>query len=218
MNTDELHPLASAYLQELEARARQLPPDQARELVEDIREHLVSALRPESGEADVRTTLDRLGPPAEVVAAAGPPVYVAPPAPRASRTVETSAIICLVVAELLFILWPLGAVAWVAGIVLLAVSKTWTGREKALGLAGLATGFPLVFVVLVASFTTSSSDGSCSDPVRVTEGSQVTESSTCYVGSPGGHSYAWLALALGIAYLAFQGYTIWRLTRLRRPS
>jgi uncharacterized membrane protein len=210
MNTEALHPLTSAYLQELEDRARQLPPDQARELVEDIREHISSALGPDSTEAEVRSTLDRLGSPAEVVAAAGPPMVAGPPA---SRTVETSAIVCLVVAELLFILWPLGALAWLAGVILLAVSKTWTGREKALGVAGLATGFPMVFLVLALGTGTASS-GSCtgSGPVTATDGDV-----SCTVGTDTS-SYAWVALAFAVAYLAFQGYTIWRLTRPRRTA
>jgi uncharacterized membrane protein len=213
MSTDAMHPLTSAYLQELEGLARRLPPDQARELVEDIREHIGSALRSNSTEAEVRSTLDRLGSPAELVAAAGPPMVGTPPAPPASRTVETSAIVCLVVAELLFILWPLGALAWLAGVILLAVSKTWTGREKALGVAGLATGFPMVFLVLALGTGTASS-GSCtgSGPVTATDGDV-----SCTIGTDTS-SYAWVALAFAVAYLAFQGYTIWRLTRPRRTA
>jgi uncharacterized membrane protein len=214
MNTDALHPLTSAYLQELEDRARQLPPDQARELVEDIREHITSALGAGSSEAEVRSTLDRLGSPAEVVAAAGPTVPDVPAPPPASRAVEIGAIACLVVAELLFLLWPLGALCWLAGVVLLAVSKTWTGREKALGLAGLATGFPLTFLVLAISYTPGASNESCTGtgPVSATDGDV-----TCTIGPDAG-SYGLVALAMAVAYLALQIYTVWRLTRPRRTA
>jgi uncharacterized membrane protein len=217
MNTDAIHPLTTAYLQELESRARQLPPDQARELVEDIREHLDSALRADSSEAEVRSTLDRLGSPAEVVAAAGPPMVAATPARPTTRTVEISAIVCLVAAELLVILWPLATLLWVAGIVLLAVSKIWTGRQKVLGLAGLASGYPVVTLILALSFVSGSTTGSCSGSTTV-DGAEVTDTGTCTVGPDTSSSYGWLALAIGIAYLAFQGYTIWRLTRPRRTA
>jgi uncharacterized membrane protein len=220
MNTDAIHPLASAYLQELAAWARQLPPDDARELVEDIREHLASALRPDSPEADVRSALDRLGAPAEVVAAAGPPVFVARPAPPTSRAAEVSAIVCLVLAELLFILWPVAAMAWIAGIVLVAVSKTWSGRQKAWGLVALGSGFPLAIALLGLAAGVPVTSSTCSStPTVVVDGqagSQVSQASTC--STTAGHGVSWVVLAIAVAYLAVQAYTIWRLTRWRRTT
>jgi hypothetical protein len=148
-----------------------------------------------------------------VAAAAGP--ETATPAPVGTRwgAVETGTIICLVVAEVLFVLWPLTAVVWLAGVVLLIMSKLWTATEKTLAAFGLALGFPLLTAVLALGLGSSSSDGSCSDSVSAAG----VESTTCTT-APDGPSYAWVALGIAVAYLAFQAYTIWRLVRARRRT
>jgi uncharacterized membrane protein len=207
----ELHPLARDYLDRLAAAARVLPPDQATELVADISDHLREALRPDADESEVRTVLDRLGTPRELVAAAGGAAE-APAAPPASGTnglgaVEILALVTLVAAELLFVLWPLAVLLWVAGIILLAVARGWSGRQKLRGFLGLATGFPLAFTTIllpiggeVSTCTSSSS-------------SATTQTCTSEGGLPGWVGLVALVLLAG--YLCLQAWTIWRLTRRR---
>ena len=66
--------IVEAYLARLDAAAAVLPPDRRTELVEEIGQHIADAL----GDADarsesaVRNVLDRLGPPAEIIAAEAP--------------------------------------------------------------------------------------------------------------------------------------------------
>src|SRR3954453_5980733 len=75
MTTMRRDPLVDDYLRRLEAAVAGLPRARRAELVEEIEAHIASALR-ETGSADpaaVRNVLERLGPPEEIAAAAGPP-------------------------------------------------------------------------------------------------------------------------------------------------
>ncbi|MHB8959191.1 MAG: HAAS signaling domain-containing protein [Candidatus Limnocylindrales bacterium] len=62
--------LVDDYLARLERAARRLAPDQADDLLEDVREHIESALSgpDRSDDAATRQVLDRLGPPEAMVA------------------------------------------------------------------------------------------------------------------------------------------------------
>lgn len=216
-----LHPLVDAYLATLRQQALALPPEPAAELVSDIAGHLREALSPDAGEAEVRTVLDRLGSPAALVAAAGAPV-AAPPAYAVSSAptfgvVEALALVALVGAELLAFLFPFVALLWLAGGVLLAVSAVWSPRDKLRGLLGLVTGFPLAFLTLVmsAGATVTSCDG-VSSGVTV-DGRVVTSPEQVSCTTTGGWpSWAYaVSTGLLVAYLCFQGWTLWRLTRAR---
>lgn len=208
-----VHPLAADYLDRLEAEARRLPDDQARDLIEDIREHLAAAVGPDSTEADVRRALDRLGTPAEVVDAAAPePVNRAEP--RWSW-VETAALVCLVAAEPLMVLVPFAAVVWIVGVVLLVASKVWTRRQKVLGFVGVALGFPLLCATFVVSLFAVNGLTSCTTVSEV-GGSSSSGTTTCTPGSGSGYDPRWILLAAGLAYLALQVFTIWRLARAAR--
>lgn len=128
----DLHPLAQSYLDRLAEAARVLPADEATELEVDISDHLREALRPDADEAEVRTVLDRLGTPHELVAAAGDPAT--PPGDAPARqprfgAVEVLALVGLVGAELLFFL---AVPLWLVGVALLAVSRVWSGRHDGL--------------------------------------------------------------------------------------
>lgn len=124
--TSTTHRLVHDYLAALESAAAGLPPDARRDLVADIREHLDQALgSPPYDEISVRTVLDRLGEPEEIVAAAGDRA----PAPMEPRLrVRDAAGLALL---------PFGALAfgvgWLVGVVLLWTSDRWTTREKLLG-------------------------------------------------------------------------------------
>lgn len=212
----DLHPLARGYLDRLRVAARTLTVDEADDLVADIADHLREALPATPSEAEVRTVLDRLGTPQELVAAAGGPASTpasgpaaAPPREPRFGAVEVLALVGLVGAELLFILWPLAALLWLAGLVLLAVSRVWSGRQKAWGLAALATGFPVAFTVLAIPVPSGTT---VCEGVAGPDGSTV---SSC-VTEGGWPDWAFTVVqVLLVAYLCVQVWTLWRLTRRR---
>lgn len=218
----DLHPLAQDYLERLYDAARALPTDQAVELVADISDHLGEAIPAGTDEAGVRTVLDRLGTPQELVAEAGGAPAAASPAPATPPdglgVVEILALVGLIAAELIFFMWPLAIVLWVAGIVLLAVARRWSGRQKLYGFLGLATGFPVLFVTLLTTLFVSGPTEACSgESVVVTsrgdQSAQQVQCSPLDTGTPGW--VAFVALGFFVAYLVFQVWTVWRLTRRR---
>jgi hypothetical protein len=65
------HPRIREYLRELDAALGALPPEEARELREQITAHLDDELAPGATDAEVSDALQRLGSPSEAAAAAG---------------------------------------------------------------------------------------------------------------------------------------------------
>ena len=198
MTTTARHPLVEDYLKRLWVEAARLPVDQARELVADIEEHLVAALPQGASETEVRNVLERLGTPRELVSEAGGP----PEEGSRSFASPTGAIICLVAAEILFVLLPVSIPLWIVGLVMMARTQVWNERQKWLGFLGLGSGFPAVFAFGVAATLSTRSCTSWSS-------SDGTSGSTC-----GGVD--WVAIAawtLTLGYLALQAFTIWRLVR-----
>ena len=123
------------YLRRLEAAAAGLPPARRAELVEEIREHIDHAVAEAdtTDEIAIRNVLERLGPPEEIVQAAA-----GPPAPESGRTgwLEIGTVFAFLV--------PF--VGWVIGLVLLAMSRAWSSREKLLGIALLLV--PLLLPII----------------------------------------------------------------------
>lgn len=142
--------LVHSYLERLHAAAATLPPDRRADLVEGITEHITAARAAGAAadEAAVRTLLDRLGQPEEIVAAArddvdpvpgfgappsysapgyGPPAYAGVAARPAGTGLEGWAVAMLTVGSLI----PF--VGWLVGIALLWSSRRWTVGEKLLG-------------------------------------------------------------------------------------
>jgi hypothetical protein len=137
--------LVTEYLQRLERAAAALPRSRRAELVSEIREHIDDALL-EAGAADevaVRNVLERLGTPEDIAAAAGT-------AQRRSGRRELAALIALAIPFL----------GWFVGIVLVAASRAWTGREKAIGV-----GLVLLPAVLLAFGYIA--DGGSESPVPI---------------------------------------------------
>ena len=124
MTTMQRDPLVDDYLRRLEAAAAHLPRARRSELVGEIEEHIEAALR-EAGddETAVRNVLERLGPPEEIAAAAGPPAA----APERGR-LETTALIVLCVS------FVLPVVGYLIGAGLVLARRRGVGREKAIGL------------------------------------------------------------------------------------
>ena len=165
--------LIDHYLTRLGDAAQALPPDRRAELLAEIREHIAASMSGETGadDAAVRTTLDRLGDPADIVAAAvenDPPDHPSNPGlyqvQRPGIGMEVGAVVMLTVGSLI----PLG---WVVGVILLWTSGIWRRSEKLLGTLivpggpGLALfgaawalgqppslGIPLLLFVLIAPF------------------------------------------------------------------
>lgn len=166
------HPLATAWLERVERLAADLPPGARTELLDDLREHLDTALAPGADGAEVGAVLDRLGDPVEVVAAAradtagavpsAPPPTAAPAAsaaPDGLTAPEVIALAALVLAGLVGIfVWPLTIVLWVTGIVLVAVRGRWQGGEV-LAMVLLPVVWALPVLSMVVPMGTSM--GSC---------------------------------------------------------
>lgn len=68
MSTLELDQLVEEYLRQLDAALRRLPEERRRHLVDEVRSHIAEgrALMDDPTEADIRTLLERLGPPEEI--------------------------------------------------------------------------------------------------------------------------------------------------------
>jgi uncharacterized membrane protein len=118
-------PLVDDYLRRLDAAASGLPAHRREELVGEIRDHLLEALRqaPAADKAAVRNALERLGTPEEIAAAATDP----PPAQPAAAVSEVNG---LAIASVLL------AVLWFAGIGAVLALVFGTGRRQIKNSAG----------------------------------------------------------------------------------
>ena len=127
--TTEVDDLILRYLQDLERELYDLPANRRQELLDEVGEHIAAAraaLGPET-EAGVRTTLERLGDPADIAAEARERFGVQrPPARPATPWLEVIAIVLLVI--------PFAG--WVVGVVLVWISRLWTTRDKLIGTLG----------------------------------------------------------------------------------
>jgi HAAS domain-containing protein len=125
MNTMHRDPLTEDYVRRLRAAAAGLPRERRDELVAEIEEHIDAALREgdDNGEAAVRNVLERLGPPEEIAAAAGPP----PERPGRGR-LETTAMIVLAAS------FALPVAGYLLGAGLVISSRAWAARDKLVGL------------------------------------------------------------------------------------
>ncbi|GAA1371096.1 HAAS signaling domain-containing protein [Luteococcus sanguinis] len=141
--TTQLNPLFSAYLDDLTRRASALPATDAHDVVADITEHLTAAQGSVHSEAEARTVLDRLGSPAEVVAAVAPAPTVAE-APREDGRREVMALVLLVLAELMFVIWPVALLLAAAGVYCLLTSRVFSWPQKIIALVVLGLAVPLI--------------------------------------------------------------------------
>jgi uncharacterized membrane protein len=132
------------YLRELDAELRDLPVARREELVEEIRDHIDSALRERNGdEVEVRNVLERLGEPAEIAAEARERFGIR----RAKPGIRE--ILALILLPIGGFLWLIG---WVVGAILLVTSTVWTSREKVIGLLVVPGGLvPAAFFGLTST-------------------------------------------------------------------
>lgn len=195
--------LVQRYLERLHAAAATLPADRRADLVEGISEHIAAARAAGAAadEAAVRTLLDRLGQPEEIVAAArdegepavaawpasgtagyGPPAYAGVVTRPPSTALEAWAVAMLTVGSLVPV------VGWVVGVVLLWVSKRWTIGEKLLGTLVVPFGPGVVllagFVLPAGETCVTSSGGVMIDAGTGLPLGDPTSTTTCSGGLP----------------------------------
>jgi hypothetical protein len=173
MSTDKL---VEDYLDRLELELAEFPPARRRELVQEISEHIAearAALEPES-EADVRNLLDRMGDPADIAAEARGvrEEPAARPVARHSSALDIAALVLLLIGGIV-----LPVVGWLAGVVLLWISDSWTTNEKLVGTLVVPGGLALPVFLSVVGTSTESCSGSPGEPL------------TC-VGEPSGAMHA----------------------------
>lgn len=146
------HPEVARFLARLDSEAAVLPPSRREELLAEISEHLREALAGAADDAQVRSVLDRLGDPADIVAAetdGAPRVTGAAPVQLVVQPgspwggLEVAAVLLLTVG--LFVVPVVGPLV---GIVLAWLSPQWTRREKVV--ASVWTLLPVVVLVVTA--------------------------------------------------------------------
>jgi len=140
MSTSTLHPVATAYLQQVRREGRDLPSDRLAELLIDLEEHLSDAIPADASEQDAREVLRRLGDPGEIIAAERPQLIVS-----AGRrgTQEWAAIFLLLFGFIA------AGVGWVVGVILLWRSRAWTTRDKLIGTLVLPGGLLATLLLLL---------------------------------------------------------------------
>ncbi|MCL8252375.1 hypothetical protein AERO_13360 [Aeromicrobium fastidiosum] len=142
-------PLARGYLDDLRSvAAERLGPQRADELVADIGEHLEAAVADGRSVEDV---IQRLGSPADIVAAEQP-APAAPPSTAPAARLRAQEIIALVLLLGGIIVFVIG---WVVGVVLLWTSDRWSTRDKLIGTFLWPGG--LAPLLIVGGFATSGS-------------------------------------------------------------
>jgi uncharacterized membrane protein len=194
--TDEL---IEDYLGRLEAAAQGLPADRRAELVAEIREHVdtVLAQSPDRDESTVRTVLDRLGTPEEIVHEAGVGLPEASPAREQTATpaqtpprtraggFEVAAVILLLLGGVL-----LPGFGWFVGVVMLWASARWTLRDRLIGTllfpGGLAT--PVFYLLFWGGDTRCNGTGGC-EASGTSAGVASTLVLVAIVGSVGSAAY-----------------------------
>lgn len=154
MTTTTLHPLAADYLKRLSRAGRRLPRARRQELLTEIEAHLTEAIEPAATEAQVRTVLERLGDPDEIIEAE------TPGRSRGQRTrgaQEWAAIFLILFGGYFF------GIGWLIGLILLWSSEAWTTRDKLIGTLIIPGGLGALPIVLLSVSTTSS--GVCTSPI-----------------------------------------------------
>jgi hypothetical protein len=140
MSTSTLHPVATAYLQQVRREGRDVPGDRLAELVSDLEEHLSAAIPADASDEDAREVLTRLGDPREIIAEERPESIV--PAQRRG-TREWAAVFLLLFGFIA------AGVGWVVGVILLWRSRAWTTRDKLIGTLVLPGGLLLTAPLLL---------------------------------------------------------------------
>ena len=175
MTNSTVDRLVDQYLTRLADAAQALPPDRRAELLSEIREHIAAAMAEADGadEAAVRTMLDRLGQPEDIVAAA---VEDDPPKDPAnagrSQThqrglgLEIGAVVMLTLGSLIPVF------GWAVGVILLWSSTLWRRSDKWLGTLIVPGGPGLALLLGGAVVGMRAAGDTCSSSVGADVGGQ----------------------------------------------
>ena len=168
----EADKLVRSYLAQLDAALRGVDASRREEILAEVHGHIEegrTGLDPDDA-ASVRTLLDRVGDPAAIAAEAGAP-------PPGSRRWDAWAPWLIIFG---FIASGLG---WIAGVVILWTSPTWSQRDKLIATFVPLAGLVALFFGLVAALRAAAG---CPGPTTLA-------STTCTTKGP--------ALPLGVAIL-----------------
>lgn len=162
--------LIDDYLRQVEQALYDLPPAQRREILDDLEAHIRDALAasPGTDESDVRSLLERLGPPDDLARAAreraespGPPMAISH---RRVGLLEAVAVVAT-------------AVCWPVGILLAWLSDSWRRRDKVIATVLPISGLVLaLLMVLPASVAIVTGSATPMTPGDVVFGPQSTVS------------------------------------------
>jgi hypothetical protein len=192
-----VHPLVEGYLRSLDGAARVLPRRERDELVAQIRAHFDEALPSGATEADVRNTLDSLGAPWDIVAAAGPGRM---PVRRGAREVF---------ALLLLVTGVPPVIGWFVGLGLLIWSPLWTPRQKWLGALVWPGGW--LGMLIVVSTPLSFSAHPCNSAQTPLSPNGSTTVTTGCLSSHSVGPWVWLPVfAVGVGLPILVATYLWR--------
>lgn len=165
MNAATSHPLAAAYLHDLELLLHDLDPGARAEVLGGVREHLAAAVGPDATSEQVRAALTALGSPqsiAEEAYADQPSTRVAAPMPPTWHAVIACALNGVGLAYLALISFstsggadvlfaaPLFLLPWAVVVALSMLSPVWTQRQKVTSIClGPATLLCLALITAV---------------------------------------------------------------------
>ncbi len=142
----EADKLVRRYLAQLEAALQGLDASRREEILAEVRRHIGQgrAGLDRGDVASIRTLLSRIGNPAAIAAEAGTP-------PPGSRRWDAWA-------PWLIIFGPAGSgLAWIAGVLILWISPTWSRRDKLIATFVPSAGLVALFFGLVSALSAAAS-------------------------------------------------------------
>jgi hypothetical protein len=200
--------LVDGYLDDLRDALRDLPRKQREELVAEVSSHLEATIPLGAGEAEVLTALDRFGDPDQIADAERERLGLGLPAPGWR---EWLAIPLLLVGGVV-----LPALGWLIGVVLLWLSRCWSGRDKLVATLVVPGGLlPAIYLALDGVTTEA-----CRTRTLHSQSGQTTVSQVCTGGMSTSSRIALIALELFliVAPIATAVYLSRRLQTRRSPS
>jgi uncharacterized membrane protein len=163
--------LVESYLDRLERELHDVPGPRRREVVDEVRGHIVEAraeLATES-EAEIRNILERLGEPSEIAAEARARFGIQPQSGGNWR--EVSAIVLLLLGGFV-------VVGWIVGVILLWISERWTLRDKLIGTLVVPGGLFSTLFALSISLVATGSTEACVTEIDPQTGAVLEEACT----------------------------------------
>ena len=194
----EADKLVRRYLAQLDTALQGVDASRRDEIVTEVHEHIEegrTGLDPDDA-ASVRTLLSRVGDPAAIAAEAGAP-------PPDSRRWDAWA-------PWLIIFGPIASgLGWIAGVLILWTSPTWSQRDKLIATFVPPAGLVALFFGLVGLLNAVAGKAACPGPALHASASCTTKGVTLPLG---------VAIVLVVAGLAAHLLPPIHLMRKRRPQ